>query len=137
MRKISWKMIVTALVLIVAISGCSWKKTPAAATKTAPAASVGNLINIQAGTISFEPTLIKLEKPGDFILQVKNVTGSEQNLTIKNPQGKVIKALNVGPKATAISNVELPDPGSYEFYSDKRFHASMVMKGHIVVGAAK
>ncbi len=65
------------------------------------------------------------------------LSGSEQNLTLKNPQGKVIKALNVGPKATAITNIELPDPGSYEFYSDKRFHASMLTKGHIVVEAVK
>jgi hypothetical protein len=134
MRTISWKTIAPILVLIATIAGCSvFRQQPSAA----PSAIGGNMITIKVQSYKFDPALIRAENPALFIFQVINATGSEQNLTLKSPKGQVIKSFNISPGGTAISNIELPDYGAYEFYSDKRFHATMGQKGRIQVGGAK
>jgi plastocyanin len=42
--------------------------------------------------------------------------------------------MDIRPAGSIIINVELPDPGVYRFYCNKSFHASLGMKGQIVVG---
>jgi len=107
-----------------------------APTVASPLASGGNLINIEAGSYKFKPNNIHVPTPGILALEIRNVSGSEHNFTLVNSRGEIVKNLNIRPKETAISNVDL-EPGTYRFYCDKRFHASLGMKGQIVVEPAK
>ncbi|MEN6437186.1 MAG: cupredoxin domain-containing protein [Syntrophobacter sp.] len=133
MHNILPKSIIPLLVLIVLLAGCATKK---AGPAIAPSLG-GTVITIEAGSYSFKPTTLRVGKPGPYVLQVINTTGSKNNLTLKDPRGNVIKAVDIPPKETTISNIDLPVAGAYEFFSDKRFRASMGMKGKIVVGASE
>jgi plastocyanin len=105
-------------------------------TEAAPLANGSNLVTIEAGSYKFKPNEIRVAKPGTLVLEIKNVSGSEHNFTLKNSRGEILKSLNIRAKATAISNVDL-EPGTYQFNCDKKFHAKLGMKGQIIVETAK
>ncbi|MEM5786830.1 MAG: hypothetical protein AAGU11_05885 [Syntrophobacteraceae bacterium] len=132
MDKFRCKIIVPAILLFTFLFGCAGKK----AQPLPASAGSGSVITIEAGSYSFNPSQVNLAGPGSYTLQVANTTGSETNLTLKNPRGQVIKAINTSPKGTSISVLDLTDSGIYEFHSDKRFRSSMGMKGRIVVGTS-
>jgi plastocyanin len=125
--------LILIMLLVGVITGCAGKVVRTEAT---PLAGGDNLITIEAGGYKFKPNDIRVAKPGTLVLEIKNVSGSEHNFTLKNSRGEILKNLNIRPKQTVISNAEL-EPGTYQFYCNKRFHTSMGMKGQIVVGTAK
>lgn len=130
------RMLLSALVTIflAALAGCAGRQAPAS---VAHLPGGGNMIAIEAGNYRFEPDEIQIEKPGEFILQVTNVSRLEHNLTLKDPHGKILKDITVGPKQTTISNIELDDPGLYEFYDNKPLRSPLGMKGKIVIGGPR
>ena len=132
MLKSKLKLLVPVLMLIAFGTGCAGKKGPA----VIPTVAGGGVVTIEAGGYRFNPSLVQVEGPGPIILQVINKTGSDNNLTLKDPAGKIIKSVNIKARETVISNIELSDPGSYGFYCNKRLRATMGMKGRIVVGKA-
>lgn len=127
------RSMVPLVVFIMLLTGCAGKK---AGHSTAPSTS-GSVITIEAGSYRFKPDTLRVGKPGQYVLQVINTTGSENNLTLKDPRGNVVKVVKVPSKQTAISNIDLPEAGTYEFFSAKRFRASMGMRGRIIVGASQ
>lgn len=112
------------------LTGCGGKGKVQSA---APMSSGGSLISIQAGSYKFSPSAVRVEKTGMIALEIKNVSGSEQNFTLKSPKGKAVASINIPPKSTIISNVELAEAGTYEFYSNKALKAGLGMKGRIIV----
>lgn len=120
------------LALILFAGGCAGRSGPTVINLTA---SGNRLISIDASNYKFKPNDIRANEPGLFILQVHNTSaGSEHNLTITDPRGKVVKSVDIRPGQTTISNIELPETGTYRFYCNKRFHSSLGMKGRIVIG---
>lgn len=138
MKKFSIHSMLLIMVVFVAVPGCAWLRKSQPQPKPAPATVVEDtMINIEAGSYSLKPDRIRLEKPGQFILQVNNLTGSEQEFVLKDPQGKELKNLHVGSKSTSISNVDLPAPGIYDFRSTKLLRSPLGKKVRIEVGQAK
>jgi hypothetical protein len=126
-RKILKFLYLCLLAIFLAVPGCSWIKKPTQPslpsnlppeTLEAPAPEEALIsLDMDGG---FKPRIIQAGKPGQYILQVRNLTGTEQGLTLKDPSGKVLKSWHVGPKATSISNLELPVPGVYLVSGEKR-----------------
>ncbi len=138
MRKFAVHWIFLLLVIMAAVSGCSWWRKSQPQPKPAPAVPTAETtINIEASSYSLKPDRIRLEKPGEYILQVNNLTGSEQDFIFKDPKGKELKVLRVGAKATSISNIELPSPGTYELRSKNLLRSPIGKTVRIEVGAAK
>lgn len=131
MRQDPSRPIIFVLVMITALAGCGGG---ARFKSAAPMSSGGSIITIEAGNYKFSPKEIRVEKPGLLAVEVKNVSGSEHNLTLKDPRGKILKTVDLHPRLSVIFNVELLEPGVYKFYCDKSFHSSYGMKGEIVVG---
>ena len=126
----SKKSVFIILAVIAAIAGCAGTKV-----KTAePMSGGGSMIAIEARSYKFSPNEIRVEKTGLLAIEIKNAAGSVHNFTLKDPRGKVLKNRDISPGGSVILNVELPDPGVYEFYCDKHFHSTLGMKGRIVVG---
>ncbi|MGA2401872.1 MAG: cupredoxin domain-containing protein [Syntrophobacteraceae bacterium] len=123
------KSVFVIVFVIAALAGCAGKKVQTAA----PMSSGGSMIAIEASSYKFSPNEIRVGKPGLLAVEIKNVSGSEHNFTLKDPRGKILKSIDIRPRGSVIINVELPDPGVYEFYCRKTFHASYGMKGRIVV----
>lgn len=140
-------LIVPLLALVLAGLGCSRIGMPSLpslpslhSTPPAQEASVAgdtSTITIEADSYSFKPGEVHIEAPGSYILQVKNLTGSKQDLTLKDQGGKVIKTWSVSPKSTAISNLDLPAAGTYELSGDSVLRVYSMRKTKIVVGPAK
>ncbi len=130
MRPDSKRSVFVILVVIAALAGCAGSKVQTAA----PMSSGGSVITIEAGNYRFSPNEIRVEKPGLLAIEVKNVSGSENNFTLKDLHGKILKSLDPHPGGSVIVNVELPEPGVYIFYCNKTFHSNLGMHGQIIVG---
>ncbi len=126
----SKRSVLVILVVIAAIAGCAGR----AAQTAAPMSSGGSMIEIEAHGFKFSPNKIRVENRGLLAIEIKNVSGSEKNFTLKDPRGKVLMSRNISAGGSVIVNVELPDTGIYKFYCDKTLHSALGMKGQIVVG---
>ena len=131
MRPDSKRSVFVILVVIAALAGCADKGKVQTA---APMSSGGSMITIEAGNYKFSPNKIRVEKPGLLGIEVKNVSGSQQNFTLKDLHGKIIKSVDPHPGGSVIVNVEFPEPGVYKFYCNKTFHSTLGMHGRIIVG---
>ena len=131
MRLDSKRSVFVIFVVIAALAGCADKGKVQTA---APMSSGGSMITIEAGNYKFSPQEIRVEKPGLLAIEVKNVSGTEQNFTLKDLRGKVLKSVDPHPGGSVIFNVELPEPGVYTFYCHKTFHSTLGMHGQIIVG---
>ena len=119
------------LAVVLAIVGCTGLGTPV----TVKSPEVGStVIHLKASSFEFEPNNIRVPKSGPLTLEVENISGTEHNITIKNPEGQVLKSFSLPPKKTISETVDLFGPGKYEFYCDRPFHAILGMKGQIQVG---
>jgi plastocyanin len=115
---------------VLALVGCAGLGTQV----TVKSPEEGNsIIHLKASSFNFEPNNIRVLKPGPLTLEVENISGSEHNFTIKDAQGQVLKSFSLPPKKTISEALDLTEPGKYEFYCDKPFHAMLGMKGQIQV----
>ncbi len=124
--------ILVVLVIIAFLAGCASRGK--GQSTAAPMSSGGNIIEIDASSFKFSPNEIRVEKPGLLPIEIKNVSGSEHNFTLKDPGGKKIKSVKLNPHGSAIINVELSQPGVYKFYCNRTFHSTLGMSGKIIVG---
>jgi plastocyanin len=119
------------LVLIAVLTGCA---SNGRVETAAPMSAGGSIITIDASNYKFQPSEIRVDKPGLLAVQIHNVSGSVRNFTLEDPRGKVLRSVDVDPAGSMIMNVELPRPGVYGFYARKTLHAPLGMKGKIIVG---
>jgi len=126
----SQKSVFAILVVIAVLAGCAGRTLQTAA----PMSSGGSIVEIKASGFKFSPNEIRVEKPGLLAIEIRNVSGSEQNFTLKDPRGNVLMNKNISSGGSVIVNVELPAPAVYVFYCNKTFHSAFGMKGRIVVG---
>jgi len=95
----------------------------------------GREIEMAATSFRFEPSLVEVERTGHLVIRVHNEAAVEHNLTVKDPQGRVIAASDLPPGETVAVEVDLDKVGTYPFYCDKPLHATLGMTGEIVVTA--
>ncbi|MGA2027035.1 MAG: cupredoxin domain-containing protein [Syntrophobacteraceae bacterium] len=131
MRPDSKRSVFVILVVIAALAGCADKGKVQTA---APMSSGGSIITIEADSHKFSPNKIQVEKPGLLGIEVRNVSRSQVNFTLKDIHGKILKSIDPHPGGSVIVNVELPEPGVYTFYCNKALHSTLGMHGQITVG---
>jgi plastocyanin len=90
-------------------------------------------VSMTARSFDFEPSVIQIHRLGNLLMRVHNEADTEHNITVKDPRGMVIASTNLPPGKTVSLGVDLKAPGKYEFYCDKFLHATLGMKGEIVV----
>jgi plastocyanin len=126
-----WLVETMLLVAVLAIVGCAGLGAPV----TVKSPEEGNrVIHLKASSFEFEPNNIRVPEVGPLMLEVENISDTQHNITIKNSEGQVLISLGLPPNKTISETLDLPDPGKYEFYCDKPFHATLGMKGQIQVG---
>ncbi len=131
MRPDSKKSLFVILVVVASLAGCAGRGKVQSA---APMSNGGSIISIEASNFKFSPSKIEVEKPGLLAIDVKNVSKSAHNFTLKDRHGKVLKSVHLSPGGSVIVNVELPEPGVYKFYCNRTFHSTLGMNGQILVG---
>ncbi len=131
MRPDSKGSVFVIFVVIAALAGCAGRGKVQTAS---PMSSGGSMITIEAGSYNFSPNEIHVKKPGLLAIEVRNVSHSAHNFTLKDLRGKILKNVDPHPGGSVIVNVELPEPGVYKFYCNKTFHSALGMHGKIIVG---
>jgi uncharacterized cupredoxin-like copper-binding protein len=91
------------------------------------------IIDVKADNFTFTPNNIKAFRGDMLVLKIANVSNTEHNFTIKNPQGKILLDGDIPPGKTVDFRIALPETGEYDFYCDEPFHALFGMKGQIEV----
>jgi plastocyanin len=121
------KNTVLCLAVVLLLAGC-------AGFQEKPAVLQGgeNRIEMKADNFSFDPNSIQTTS-GQLEITLHNTSNTAHNITIVNPQGEVLLSRDIEPLAEEQIQVSLDQPGTYEFYCDKRFHPSLGMKGEIEV----
>lgn len=125
------KFLLLIMVLITALAGCGGGSKVQTA---APMSNGGNIVALEVSSYKFSPNEIRVPNPGLLAIEIKNASGSEHNFTVKDARGKVLKDVNIRPHGTVITNLDLTEPGTYNFFCNKFLHYSLGMKGRIVVG---
>jgi plastocyanin len=96
----------------------------------------GNLeVSMTVSSFQFDPSVIQVDRTGDLIIRAHNVATSDHNITVMDPQEKVIASADLPAGKTVVVDVNLKAPGTYRFYCNKFMHASFGMKGEIKVAS--
>jgi len=122
-------LIAGGVLLCILLVGCATQHNPVEIT----ASERQKGVLIEAKSFEFRPNIIKVNGPGTLSLDIRNVASTEHNFTLKNPEGEIIKSVNLPEGKTVAVEIILPRPGIYPFYCDKSFHASFGMKGAVEV----
>jgi len=123
------KSLMICLGLLFVLSAC------AGLQQQVPVGSVegAKTITIEADSFKFTPNNIKASQGDELTIKITNVSNAGHDFTIKDPQGQVIKSMDLPSKQTVEIKITLSEAGEYDFYCDKPFHSSFGMKGQIEV----
>ena len=118
--------------LLFALSSCSHLQAP-----VKPKASEGKtkVVEMAASSFGFDPNNIEASQGDLLVILVINRSSISHNLTIKDPQGRVIQSVELPEKQTVRVELGLALAGTYDFYCDKPLHPALGMKGQIQVRA--
>ncbi len=125
----NWKLTTGSALMCIFLIGCAAQKNPVSVT----ASERQKGILIEARNFEFNPNIITVNGPGTVSLDIKNVANMGHNLTVKNPEGVIIKSVDLPQGKTVTVEIALPRPGTYPIYCDKPLHTSFGMKGEIKV----
>ncbi len=129
MKKMS--IILTALCLgVLLLAAACATRQPLVTMEPAKGETV---LPIRASSFKFEPNNIRAYKGDAIEFRIDNVSGTDHNFTIKDPNGHILKSVTLPSKKTTAVSVDLTEAGVYEFYCDKPFHSTFGMKGRIEV----
>lgn len=118
-----------AVVLVMLLSGCAGHRE--AVKASAPPGQKVKL-EMKADNFNFDPAEINVQKGSILVLEVRNVTGTGHNITVKDPSGNIMKSEDIPGNQSVTTEIFLSTAGVYPFYCDKPFHPTLGMKGRIV-----
>ena len=111
------------------VSGC----TNTSKVITVPLVAGEKIVEISATSFDFDPDVIRTRQGDHLTLLINNVAGMEHNITIENPDGKVLVTKDI-PEGEVVSlEVSLSKVGIYPFYCNKPMHPLLGMKGQLEV----
>jgi uncharacterized cupredoxin-like copper-binding protein len=90
-------------------------------------------VAMRVGDFDFEPAVLQVKGPRALTLQIANDSGTAHDFTLKDPAGGVIARVELPSNVTSTATVNLAAPGTYRFDCGKPLHATLGMKGRIVV----
>jgi plastocyanin len=92
-----------------------------------------NIIVVKVHNYKFEPNNIFTYEGNTILFKIENVTISEHNFTLTDPEGTVIEDVDISRDKTIEIKVTFSRTGIYNFYCNKPFHSALGMKGQIEV----
>ncbi len=115
------------LLAVLAIAGCA---TSGPAIEVSAASGP---VAMRAGDFSFEPAVLQVKGPRALTLQIANESGTAHDFTLRDPAGRMIAKVELPANETTTATVDLAVAGTYSFDCGKPLHATLGMKGRIVV----
>jgi plastocyanin len=121
--------LITCLSLLFILSACASLQQQV----TVSSVQGMNMITMEADSFKFTPNNIKAHQGEEIAIKIVNIADAGHDFTIKDPQGRIIKSVDLPSKQTTEIRITLSEAGEYNFYCDKPFHSSFGMKGQIEV----
>jgi len=91
------------------------------------------VVTMEAGNFTFTPNNIKTYQGSVIVFKISNVSESNHNFTIKDPEDKMLRSVDLPPKKTVEVKITFSKLGKYNYDCDKPFHSSFGMKGQVEV----
>jgi plastocyanin len=92
-----------------------------------------NITVVKVHNYKFEPNNFFTYEGTTILFKIENVTISEHNFTLTDPEGAVIEDVDIPRDKTIEIKVTFSRTGIYNFYCNKPFHSALGMKGQIEV----
>jgi plastocyanin len=129
MEKLRSKYILVCVAaLLVLVSGCMGPKRTLDVT-TAQGPNI--VVDMTAKSFAFDPDNIVARAGDTLTLHIKNTSGEKHNITVKDPEGKIIVNQDLPAHETTTVEVPLKTAGTYPFDCNVDMHAALGMKGKI------
>lgn len=94
-------------------------------------------VMMKAGNFKFEPNNI-LTYQGDTInFEVENVSDSEHNFTVTDPEGDVLQSVDIPAGKKVNIAATFSKAGIYHFHCNEFLHSFLGMKGRVEVAERK
>jgi len=120
-------MPLAAVILTLFLIGCAGQTV----SFTVPAGAAETTVALEASSFRFAPNAIEAHAGDRLLMRVHNVAGIGHNLTVEDPGGRVVLALDLPAGKTTEGRLALEQAGEYRFFCDKPLHGSMGMSGTI------
>lgn len=119
--------IIVIFAVLISVWACTHLQPPVSAEST------GKVIEMTASDFKFEPNNITARTGASLTFKIKNVSGTTHNFTLKDPDGKTMKSVDLPPRQTVELSAAFAKPGTYKFTCNKTGHTELGMKGQVVV----
>lgn len=93
----------------------------------------GRVILMTASDFKFEPNNITTRAGNSLTFSIMNVSPNSHNFTLTDPDGKIMKDVDIARQQSVQVDADFPVPGTYKFFCDKTGHSELGMKGQVVV----
>jgi plastocyanin len=90
-------------------------------------------VQMKASNFKFEPNNILTYRGDRINFEVENVSGTEHNFTITDPQGDVLQSVDIAAGKKVAIGVTFSEAGIYHFHCDEFLHSLFGMKGQVEV----
>lgn len=129
MRKglIAFCIFVVAVLFL--MNACGRLQNPVAAE------GAGETVGMTASDFKFQPNNITTRAGSTLTFRIRNVSGTTHNFTLKSPDGKTIRSVDIPAKETVEVKAAFMQPGTYKFDCNKPGHSELGMKGQVVAAA--
>ena len=116
--------------LLFSLSTCSHLQAPVTPTSSEGKTKV---VEMAASSFAFDPNNIEASQGDLLVILVTNRSSISHNLTITDPQGRMIQSVELPGNQTARVELSLALAGTYDFYCNKPLHSTLGMRGQIRV----
>ncbi len=95
------------------------------------------VVTMEVSNFKFKPNNIKSYQGNVIVFKISNVSENNHNFTIKDPEDKMLRSVDLPPKKTVEVKIMFSKLGKYNYDCDKPLHSSFGMKGQVEVVKAE
>ena len=89
-------------------------------------------VDVKLTTFAFEPDNLQTYQGNAITFRLRNISGGTRNFTVKDPEGTLVRSVDVGPDKTVDVTIEFTRSGTYEFFSSSYPDKARGMQGRVV-----
>lgn len=119
--------VIYVCILIVSVAACSHLQKPLDIEHS------GKIILMTASDFKFEPNNITTRAGNSLTFSIMNVSPNAHNFTLEDPEGKIMKNVDIPRQQSVQVDADFPKPGTYKFFCNKTGHSALGMKGQVIV----
>jgi plastocyanin len=126
-----------SLWLALVTAGCGGDDEEGKEGNRTPTQGAVATVDVKETDFKLDPAKPRVSRTGVVTFKVTNNGQVEHNLEVEAPSGEEELPENIKPGESATLNVNLDDPGRYEWYCPVANHKELGMKGEIVVAGGE